>query len=134
MTGNTRIFYRLALCEKYPQHNCSSATGGDDQLIKPDIEYCVHRRQRYCGSTRTIFARFLLIPYTVDGSMIVYCGVFSLVVGPKTAILDGQNIFLIFRLSPNSKRETTNSYSSPKQKRDFSRQLLIVKRPSNTHR
>jgi hypothetical protein len=39
----------------------------------------------------------LLVPYTVDGSMMV--GVFSFgVVGPKTAILDGQNIFFIFWL------------------------------------
>jgi hypothetical protein len=39
--------------------------------------------------------------------MIVYCGVFSLgVVGPKTAILEGQNIFLFsgFRQIQNVKQ------------------------------
>jgi hypothetical protein len=62
--------------------------------------------------------------------MIVYCGVFSLgVVGPKRQY--SGNIFLFFRLSPNSKRETTIHIQVPSKCRVFSL-LPITMQPSNT--
>jgi hypothetical protein len=68
-------------------------------------------------STPNILGRTILcplvLPFTDERYRRSYVAVFSFgLVGQKTALIIAK-YFLIFRLSPNSKRETTNSYSSP---------------------